>query len=499
MSGFDEFLVWCYGGVLVVLGVYGTHRYVMVYLFYKYRHRRPVPLRRFERLPSVTVQLPVYNEAIVVARLIQAVGRLDYPRESLEIQVLDDSDDETTEIAAREVAKLRAEGLEIRHVRRGERKGFKAGALEYGLKSARGEFIAIFDADFVPPSDIVTRIIDHFTDPGVGMVQVRWGHLNREFSLLTRLQSIFLDGHFMIEHTARNRSGRFFNFNGTAGIFRRTCIEDAGGWQHDTLTEDLDLSYRAQLKGWKFVYLPDVISPAELPVEMTAFKSQQHRWAKGSIQTSRKILPVIWRSSVPLKVKLEATLHLTNNMAYLLMLLLCALMLPALHMRALGGSAWFGTLFNFSIFMAATSSVVSFYVVSQREIYSGWWRQLKYLPALLSLGIGLAVNNSRAVLEALCSRQAVFVRTPKYGVCGAGSRPSRRYAGTARLLTVAFELLLGVYFAGLVTYTIMQGWWVSAFFLSLFACGFLYVGVASLPAAHVARGHGAGHGSASGT
>ncbi|MDQ3622732.1 MAG: glycosyltransferase family 2 protein, partial [Verrucomicrobiota bacterium] len=275
----------CYFIVLFGLSIYGLHRYVIVYLFLKNRNRPPRPLAEFKELPRVTVQLPIFNELYVVERLLKSVAALQYPPDRLQIQVLDDSTDETTEIAEKQLAQLSARGLDVELIRRTDRTGFKAGALENGLRTCTGDFVLILDADFVPAPDMLLKTIHYFTDPKIGMIQTRWGHLNRTYSLLTRVQAMFLDGHLLLEQTARSRSGRFFNFNGTAGLWRRTCIEDAGGWQHDTLTEDLDLSYRAQLKGWKFVFLADLVTPAELPVDMNGFKSQQHRWTKGSIQT----------------------------------------------------------------------------------------------------------------------------------------------------------------------------------------------------------------------
>ena len=273
------------------------------------------------------MQLPLFNEMYVAARLLDAIALLEYPRDKLEIQVLDDSTDETQAICRAKVEELANQGLDIQYIHRTDRTGFKAGALEHGLKTARGEFVMVFDADFLPPVDFIERTVHFFTNAKVGMVQVRWDHVNRDYSRLTELQAMMLDGHFVIEHTARHRSGRFFNFNGTAGIWRREAIADAGGWSHDTLTEDMDLSYRAQLRGWEFIYLKDVVSPAELPVEMNAFKSQQFRWAKGSIQVAKKLLPTIWRSKdVPFNVKLEAFFHLTNNFAYPLLLLLSILL-----------------------------------------------------------------------------------------------------------------------------------------------------------------------------
>ncbi len=276
MEGNLIHIIWtiCYLSVLIGLSAYGIHRYFIIYLYLKNRNRRPVPARYFDQLPKVTVQLPIFNEVYVAERLLRSVSRLDYPRERLQIQVLDDSTDETCQITAACAEELRREGFNVQRIHRVNRTGFKAGALAEGLKTAEGEFLCILDADFVPPRDLLKRTIHFFTDPKVGMIQTRWGHLNRGYSLLTRMQAIFLDGHLLLEQTARSRSGRFFNFNGTAGLWRRSCIEQSGGWQYDTLCEDLDLSYRAQLAGWKFIYLSDVVTPAELPVDMNGFKSQ---------------------------------------------------------------------------------------------------------------------------------------------------------------------------------------------------------------------------------
>ncbi|MYK41484.1 MAG: glycosyltransferase, partial [Gemmatimonadetes bacterium] len=323
-----------YSIIIAVLGIYGLHRYQLLRLFYRH-HPTPVPQPdRFAELPFVTIQLPLYNEYHVVERLLEAVGQIDYPRDRLQIQVLDDSQDETRDKAREGVVRLAAQGLDIEYLGRTNRHGFKAGALAAGLECAQGEFVLVLDADFVPNPDILQRAIHYFTDDSIGMVQMRWGHLNRSYSLLTRIQSIFLDGHFVVEHTARNRSGRFFNFNGTGGIWRKKAIYDAGGWQHDTLTEDLDLSYRAQLAGWQFLYLPEIEVPGEIPVEINAFKSQQHRWTKGAVQTAKKVLPRIWRSALPAKVKVEATFHLTANLCYIMMLLMALLTVPVLSIRS---------------------------------------------------------------------------------------------------------------------------------------------------------------------
>jgi cellulose synthase/poly-beta-1,6-N-acetylglucosamine synthase-like glycosyltransferase len=331
MQGSLGYIIWtiCYLSVLFGLSAYGVHRYFIIYLFLKNRKREPKPVRHFEQLPKVTMQLPIFNEIYVVERLLRSVSELDYPRELLQIQVLDDSTDDTRQITSDCAAELRSRGFSVDLIQRVDRVGFKAGALAVGLEAAEGEFVCILDADFVPCPDLLKRTIHFFTDPKVGMIQTRWGHLNRGYSLLTRVQAMFLDGHLLLEQTARSRSGRFFNFNGTAGLWRRSCIQEAGGWQHDTLTEDLDLSYRAQLVGWKFVFLADVVTPAELPVDMNGFKSQQHRWTKGSIQTCKKLLPKIWRSQLPLPIKLEATGHLMSNFAYLLLACLCVLLHPS--------------------------------------------------------------------------------------------------------------------------------------------------------------------------
>ncbi len=478
MTPIEIAVVAAYVLVLLVLSVYGSHRYFMAYLYYRHKYRLPVPRARFAELPRVTVQLPIFNEMYVVERLVGAVCALEYPRDRLEVQVLDDSTDETREIARACVEGWRQRGVDIHYVRREERKGFKAGALENGLALASGDYVAVFDADFVPSPDFLLRTVHFFTDPKVGMVQVRWEHLNRAFSALTQVQSILLDAHFVIEHTARNRSGRFFNFNGTAGIWRRATIGAAGGWQHDTLTEDLDLSYRAQLAGWKFVFLPEVTAPAEIPVEMNAFKSQQHRWAKGSIQTALKLLPRIARSDLPREVKKEAFFHLTANFAYLLMIPLAVLMPISVAVRVSHG--WIEVLLlDLPFFAAATMSVCVFYVASQREIGASRWQRVKYLPFLMALGIGLSVNQARAVVEALLGYQTGFTRTPKMGVRGAGEPAARRRYRVAVSLQPLIELGLAAYFTVAVFWVADRGVFYSLPFLMLFQAGFAYVGLSS--------------------
>jgi cellulose synthase/poly-beta-1,6-N-acetylglucosamine synthase-like glycosyltransferase len=470
-----------------LLAVYGLHRLCLVFLSQRHRDRPLSQPPEPAEPPRLTVQLPLYNEVFVAGRLIDAVCGLDYPKDRLEIQVLDDSTDETAEICRGKVEAYAKEGFRIRHLRRSSREGYKAGALAAGLEEAEGELIAIFDADFVPPADFARRIVPHFADPSVGMVQARWGHLNRDYSTLTRAQSIFLDGHFLVEQTARNRSGRFFNFNGTAGIWRRSCIESAGGWQHDTLTEDLDLSYRAQLQGWRFVFLPDLVAPAELPVEIGAFMSQQHRWAKGSVQTALKVLPCILRSSLPGRVKREAVFHLTANFAYVLMALVSILFFPAMLARE--GMRWNSLLgLDLPIFLFATGSVVVFYLDSQRAALPGRRGWLRHLPVLMAVGMGLCLNNTRAVLEALAGRRTGFVRTPKLRAEGK-SLLGNSFAYRRKLSgMIGLELAFGVYFTGVLIYALSHRIYASIPFLLLFQAGYLYssllaLGQAALPAA----------------
>ena len=479
MTPAETLILSTYFFVLVILAVYGWHRYYLVYAYMKNRKRQPVPAATLESLPVVTIQLPIYNEVYVADRLIDAVCQIDYPRELLEIQVLDDSTDETCSVAERAVRRNAVQGVDIKYIRRSDRTGYKAGALEAGMAVARGEYIAIFDADFIPPPDFLQRTVHFFTDPKVGMVQARWGHINQDYSLLTKIQSILLDGHFVLEHGGRNRAGHFFNFNGTAGIWRRAAIIDGGGWQHDTLTEDLDLSYRTQLRGWKFVFLPDLIAPAEVPVEMNAFKSQQHRWAKGSIQTCRKVLPRILASNLPLGVKAEAFFHLTANFNYPLMCVLSILMAPSMVIRYNMG--WYEMLLiDIPLFFAATASVANFYMVCQRELHRDWITRVKYLPFLMSIGIGLAVNNTKAVFEAMMGKTSEFARTPKYRVEAQGDEwISKKYRQNFSVQPV-IELALGLYFTATVFYALGNGIYGTLPFLVLFQIGFLYTGLLSI-------------------
>jgi cellulose synthase/poly-beta-1,6-N-acetylglucosamine synthase-like glycosyltransferase len=487
MSLGETLILSTYFFVLVILAVYGWHRYYLVYLYMKHKDRQPVPAGTLDPLPTVTIQLPIYNEMYVADRLIDAVCRIDYPRELLEIQVLDDSTDETRAVAEQAVRRNAAAGIDITYLHRTDRTGYKAGALEAAMKVAKGEFIAIFDADFIPTTDFLRRTVPFFSDRKVAMVQARWGHINEDYSLLTKVQAILLDAHFVLEHGGRNRSGCFFNFNGTAGIWRRQAIVDAGGWQHDTLTEDLDLSYRAQLRGWQFIFLADLVAPAEVPVEMNAFKSQQHRWAKGSIQTCRKLLPRILQSDLPLGIKAEAFFHLSANFNYPLMCVLSVLMAPAMVIRYNMG--WYEMLLiDVPLFFAATASVGNFYMVCQRELHKDWITRLKYLPFLMSIGIGLAVNNTRAVFEAIFNKESEFARTPKYRVESQGDEWVGKKYRQSVVVQPIIELALGLYFTATVFYALANGIFGTLPFLVLFQVGFLYTGLLSIIQQYASEG-----------
>ncbi len=478
---FDAAILIPYFAVMILLSIYGVHRYTLCYLYYKYRKNyNPDPPRRFDELPMVTVQLPIFNEQFVIDRLIEAVCAMEYPREKLEIQVLDDSTDETQEVAAGIVARYAALGQPIAYIHRTNRHGFKAGALDAGLKIAKGEFVAIFDADFVPPRDWLMKVIHHFAEPDVGMVQTRWSHMNRDYSMLTQIEAILLDGHFVIEHGARVRTNDYFNFNGTAGMWRIQAIADGGGWQHDTLTEDTDLSYRSQLAGWRFKYLPDVECPSELPIEMTAFKTQQARWAKGLIQTSIKVLPLMFKSSVPRRIKSEAVYHLTANLSYPLMVIMTVLLMPAMVCRFYQG--WFQMLLiDFPLFTASTFSIAVFYLASERELFpKTWMKTVYYLPLLMAVGIGLTVTNSKAVMEAIFGIKSAFVRTPKYRVAKKGEKSQAAKYRKRLKLAPWIEIVLGAYFFLAILYTFSNHNYFTAPFLILFVIGFWYTGFMSL-------------------
>ncbi len=471
--------MYLYVGLLTFLSFYGLHRLIIIYLYFRYKKNFEHPEYTFVDLPVVTIQLPFYNERYVAERAIDKAAAIEYPMDRLEIQVLDDSTDDTARIAAARVDYYRGKGLDIHYIHREDRAGFKAGALENGMKKAKGEFFAIFDADFVPDRDFLNNSIHYFTNPRIGMVQLRWGHINRDYSFLTALEAIFLDGHFMIEHTARNRSGRFFNFNGTAGIWRRQAILESGGWQHDTLTEDLDLSYRAQLKGWKFVFVPEHEVPAELPVDMLAFKTQQHRWTKGSIQTCKKLLTTILRSDYPFRVKSEAFFHLAANFNYLLMIPLSVMIFPiALVRKSMGYENLL--ILDIFYFIMIIFSISAFFMVSQKEISKNWLGKIRYIPGLMALGIGLSVTNSLAVLEAIFNHKSSFIRTPKIGTGGKGEKHTRIGYRTKYITAVPIiEFLFGLYFSFAVIVAATEELWFSIPFLMLFQFGYMITAIMS--------------------
>jgi cellulose synthase/poly-beta-1,6-N-acetylglucosamine synthase-like glycosyltransferase len=478
LDAFDWVFISSYFGILILLSIYGFYRFRLVYLFLRYRHIKPKPAERFaeENLPRITIQLPIFNEMYVVERLLKAVTQIDYPRHLLEIQVLDDSTDETAEIARREVKRYQAEGHHIIYIHREDRAGYKAGALANGLRSATGEFVAIFDADFIPRPDVLRRVIDYFTDPLVGMVQMRWSYINADYNVLTRIQQIMLDAHFVIEQTARSLSGGFFNFNGTAGVWRRTAIEWSGGWQQDTLAEDTDISYRAQLFGWKFVYLLDDDVPSELPVDINSFKVQQRRWATGVLQVGRKLIGRIFRSDLPLRVKLELFFRFTNNASAPLVIFLSLLHWPVLIVRYNQG--WFHLLLlDTPILIFATASVIAYYGVTIRHLYPDWKKQARYLPLVMATGLGLAINNTRAVLAALFKARTGFARTPKFKIeSRRDDWRGKKYTFGSDLIPV-FEL---VYFVGTVYYAVTIHIWGTIPFLFLFLTGYGFTGVMSL-------------------
>lgn len=394
------------------LAVYGFNNLITTILYLRSRNRAKAALKppSDDELPVVTIQLPIFNEVYMVERLINAVAALDYPKDKLQIQVLDDSTDETTAFAARIVEQNRLKGRDIELIHREDRSGFKAGALVKGMQSARGEIIGIFDADFLPPRDWLRKTVPEFADPKLGCLQTRWGHTNNTYSLFTRAVALGIDGHFVVEQGARSRNGLLMNFNGTAGLWRRAAILDAGDWQSDTLTEDLDLSYRAQMRGWKIGYLPDVVVPAELPAQVEAFKRQQFRWAKGTFQTVKKLVPRILKSDKPLHVKIMGLMHITGYSAHPLMLIMLLLILPV-------GILAPRTLRLFPWTLIATFGPPLMYMCSKTSYAPRLWDRVKLLPLLTLVGFGLSLNNSVAVFQGLFSKKTgTFVRTPKFNI-----------------------------------------------------------------------------------
>jgi cellulose synthase/poly-beta-1,6-N-acetylglucosamine synthase-like glycosyltransferase len=481
LSPFDWALLIPYFATLVILSIYGVHRYETIRRYRKYKKNLPktAPVL-FTELPKVTIQLPLYNERFVVDRLLEEVTKLDYPRELLQIQVLDDSTDETHPYMERLCNEYRAAGAPIEYRHRTNRHGFKAGALQEGMQSATGELIAIFDADFLPPRDFLHKTIHFFTDPEVGVVQTRWSHLNKEFNILTQVEAMLLDAHFVLEHGARCGSGLFFNFNGTAGVLRRKMIEDAGGWQHETLTEDSDLSYRAQLDGWRFVYVPDMECPSELPVETYGFQVQQARWAKGLTQVAIKLLPRIFKADIPLRNKVEAFMHLTPNISYPLMIIVSMLMLPVMIIRFYMGVFQMVTI-DLPLIIASFWSISAFYLYAQRELYpKGWWKSIAFLPMLMAAGVALTVSNSKGVIEALLGIQTSFARTPKYAIgtqkTKIKSAAYRRRSGWLPWI----EFAVGAYFVYMVEFAIETYNFFAIPFLVLFICGYWWAAFTTL-------------------
>lgn len=463
-----SFLSAIYTLAALLLAIYGFNSMVLILLYLRHRwdtnYHPPLAAP-----PPVTVQLPIYNEVHVVERLIDAVARLDYPRDRLQIQVLDDSTDETTILAGACVDRHRARGVDIELIHRTERTGFKSGALKRGLETAKGEFIAIFDADFVPTPNFLRQTLPYFLKrPRLGLIQTRWGHLNADYSPLTRAQAIALDGHFVVEQTARQRAGLFMNFNGTAGIWRKECIRDAGGWRTDTVSEDLDLSYRAQLAGWEFLHLPQVTSPAEIPPQLGAFKRQQFRWAKGSIQCLLKLCRPIMKASRPIFVRLQGLIHLGGYLCHPLMLILLLATLPLM--------LWNGRLhLPLTYLSLASLGPPILYVISQRTLYCDWLKRLAYLPVLLLLGIGIALNNTCAIYEALAGCRNRFLRTPKFCLEGPSDRwADSRYALPFSWMTLG-EALLTLYSLIAISVALGRGNLYAIPFLLLYAGGFGYV------------------------
>lgn len=485
-----NFLLGLYGLAVLGLCTYGLNCYVLTWAHCRGRSSQLKRLARLRKdfegvpdgsLPTVTVQLPIYNERFVVERLLRAVGAFDYPRDRLDVQVLDDSTDDTSAIISRVVGELAAGGLDIVQVRRSHRSGYKAGALRDGMASARGELIAIFDADFVPQADFLRRMVPLFGSERTGLVQARWGHLNRDHSALTRAQALAIDGHFGIEQSGRCWAGWLLNFNGTAGVWRRRAIEEAGGWQADTLTEDLDLSYRAQLAGWRIEYAFDVEVPAEIPADIAAFKSQQRRWAKGSIQTARKLLPRVMSAPLPLATRIQAVLHLTHYLVHPLMLTVAALAAPIL----LG---WQGVPIPRPVFwtlaallLVGTTGPSMLYITGQRALRRDWKRHVMSLPVLMLLGTGIAVSNTRAVLEALAGVPSGFVRTPKASFIDGGPRPTgARHYRLQGDFVFALEAALALYSAWGLSVYLEHGRYLIGPFLALYTLSFAWVALLSL-------------------
>ncbi|MBV6493149.1 MAG: hypothetical protein LDLANPLL_01164 [Turneriella sp.] len=476
---------------ILFLFYYGVHCFVMVRLFFKHRRNCETDENRLEELtkkmkswPRVTVQLPMFNEYYVAERLIDTTMKVKYPKDRLEVQVLDDSTDETTDLVRKKVAYYKKKGFDIKLIHRVNRQGHKAGALREAQEKARGEFIAIFDADFMPAEDFLIKTVPYFYEAeDIGMVQTRWGHINADYSILTKGQSLGIDGHFTIEQIARGGSGLWMNFNGTAGIWRKKCIYDAGNWSSDTLTEDFDLSYRAELKGWRFKYVVDVVNPAELPATVSAYKSQQFRWCKGSIQTTVKLAPTIFRTNLPWKVKLEALTHLTNYLVHPLMVINILATLPVLYFSERLGNIPDAIIGIAAVFFSlGTFGPIAMYLVSQKVLYNRWANRVAWMPILTMIGTGIAVSNTRAVWQAFTGKKSTFIRTPKLRIEGQTDKVAERmkYAGHVKLDKTPFlEFLMGLYCLVIIYTAFAFNRTMFVPFMAMYASGFLYISLAS--------------------
>lgn len=485
------FMVLVYFLDIVALFYYGVHCYVMVKLYLKNRHKCVTNkdelahlTQKMGKWPMVTIQLPMFNEKYVAERLITAITELDYPKTKMDIQVLDDSTDETVQIAKNIVQKFKQRGFKISYIHRKNREGHKAGALREGMKVAKGKFIAIFDADFIPAKEFLRNTVPYFFEnDNIGMVQTRWGHINADYSILTKAQSIGIDGHFSIEQVARAGGDLWLNFNGTAGIWRKACIENAGGWQSDTLTEDFDLSYRAELRGWKFKYISDVVNPAELPATVAAYKSQQFRWCKGSIQTAVKLIPTIWKAKLPWEIKLEAMTHLTNYSVHPLMIINILATLPLLYFHEQFIELTLPFVFGFAVFLSVgTFGPMVMYLVSQKTLYNDWKKKILWMPILTMIGTGIAVNNTKAWLEAIMGKKSGFVRTPKLKIEGKSDSITERNAYTSIAFDklVFWELALIGYILTTIHFAFATGKLFVIPYMLLYAGGFMYIAFTSL-------------------
>lgn len=477
-------LLWLYGLLVLMLLAYGLNNAVMIAFFWrtydKEVSRQEAVMDRYKGRadwPQVTVQVPIFNESNVGARIVDALVALDYPRERLCVQLLDDSTDETTEVLQLKVDALKDEGFNIELIHREDRRGFKAGALAEAQGAIQGDYLVMFDADFVPEKDFIKKALPFLMeDEALGFVQARWGHLNRGESWLTRVQAMGIDGHFMVEQSARCWNGLYLNFNGTAGIWRVKAIEAAGGWSWETLTEDMDLSYRVQLCGWRTEYLPKVVAPAEIPSTVPAFKNQQFRWAKGSIQCALKILPMVWAKEGMGWRFVEAFFHMTHYAIHPLMVAMAILSWPVL-----GWSQILGPWGSFGVFSALLFSMFStnlLYILSQIKAGTMSPQRGLELPMLMVLGVGVAINNSKAVLEALIGRPSEFVRTPKKGQLKKGETERRQYRSKVSTW-VWLELILGLYCGSLLVHRLSSLHWLSPFVL-VYTLGFLVVGLSSI-------------------